>query len=283
MVPYISSPSSLHAQVHIVMALAAEARPIITALKLSKLTHITEYTVFADKLKHVHLIVSGVGRVNAAAATAFLHALTGRPKQSCYLNIGIAGSGLYALGECVLAHKLIDHCDGKTWYPTIPQRPVKTGCLLTVAKPLLDYSNHDLLDMEAAGFFHTACRCVSQEQIRILKVVSDTQAQPHHHITAALVTDLMQQQLPILLEHIQDCQALATTENKLQPKLEEEQAFLQRWHFTTYQQHQLRELLRRWSLILTETSALSAAQPLRSAEQVLKFLTVQLDQANYRW
>ena len=98
----------------LVVALAAEARPLLASHRLQGVSG-HPYRICAGE--QTHLIVSGIGKVAAAAATAYLRALIG-DTPAAWLNIGIAGHGNQAVGTALLAHKVVDAASGKPFYPT---------------------------------------------------------------------------------------------------------------------------------------------------------------------
>ena len=73
-----------------VIALQAEARPLIKSLKLTKRTGKTPFPVFES---HYHrLVISGIGEIKSAAATGYLLGLfTAKPE--AIINLGLAGHG----------------------------------------------------------------------------------------------------------------------------------------------------------------------------------------------
>ena len=256
---------------NLVTALAAEARPLIERYRLAKIE--ADFPLYrGDGLQ---LIVAGVGRVCAAAATAYLAGRTpARPL--AWLNIGIAGHGSLAVGTPLLAHKITD---GRTvYYPAFPFRPpCATSPVHTVDRPETSYRDGIAFDMEAAGFWPTACRFASAELVHCLKIVSDNPDHPADHLDAAALGKL-------LAEHIDLVDRLQTLIAPLAQSLAPGQqappfyaAALQRWRFTTTQQHQLRRLLHQWRALAPEESPWDGAQaPLQSGGDALHFLRQRL-------
>src|SRR5690348_6346061 len=93
---------------NIVVALHSEAKPLIEYYYLKKICSETlPFPVFSNKDRSIHLVVSGIGKIKTAAATTFLHCLTGNKSFSCFLNIGISGSSQYPIGALILAAKIV--------------------------------------------------------------------------------------------------------------------------------------------------------------------------------
>ena len=164
----------------LVVALAAEARPLLASYRLQGVSG-HPYRICADE--QTHLIVSGIGKVAAAAATAYLRALIG-DTPAAWLNIGIAGHGSQAVGTPLLAHKVVDVASGKPFYPTFTAPPpCRTTLLHTVdhAQPPVGDAAYD---MEASGFCEAAQRFATSERIHCLKVVSDNPQSPYQTLNA---------------------------------------------------------------------------------------------------
>ncbi len=72
--------------INFVLDLPSEARPLLTYFVLQKLDSSTDFPLYEkDGLR---LIVTGIGKIAAAAATAYLHAL--RPTTpAVWFNIGV--------------------------------------------------------------------------------------------------------------------------------------------------------------------------------------------------
>ena len=70
----------------LVVATAAEAKPFCEKLSLNKADDAV-FTVYQND--HIHLIISGIGKTNAAMATA---ALCLRYQPECICNLGAAGA-----------------------------------------------------------------------------------------------------------------------------------------------------------------------------------------------
>ncbi len=196
-----------------VVALEAEARPIVERFRLARDADDRSFKVFRGEQRV--LIVSGVGKVAAAAATAHLSATCGGERDAVWLNVGVAGHGTRAVGEAVLAHKILDRASGRAWYP--PQlftgrafpAPFATDQVTTVDRPELEYTEPGAFDMEASGFYATACRFASAELVHCLKVVSDGPAAPVEKVTAEGVRGLIERVLPVVEALVEECGRLS--------------------------------------------------------------------------
>ncbi len=82
--------------INLVVALPAEARPLIEFFRLKEKTTIGTFRMYRQE--DMSLVISGPGKIAAAAATALLAGSNTTGKQAAWLNIGIAGHATYAIG-----------------------------------------------------------------------------------------------------------------------------------------------------------------------------------------
>ncbi len=177
----------------LVVALPAEARPLIDHYRLARWRSDLPFAI--HRSDDIALIRSGVGKTNAAAATALLGALN-KNRQSLWLNIGIAGHRSLPIGELVTANPIIDLASGQRW-DTPPSRslPLASQICRTVDQASGDYFDTGITDMEASGFISIATRFTRPEHILVLKIISDNADHPARKVTASQVEQLCQQQV----------------------------------------------------------------------------------------
>ena len=82
-----------------VVALKEEAQIILEHFKLKAVNQKTIYPIYKNEEETHWLIISGIGRSNAAAATAYLYSFSKASKYTSWVNIGIAGSGKGNYGD----------------------------------------------------------------------------------------------------------------------------------------------------------------------------------------
>ena len=262
----------------LVVALAAEARPLLASYRLQSVSG-HPYRICARE--QTHLIVSGIGKVAAAAATAYLRALIG-DTPAAWLNIGIAGHGSQAVGTPLLAHKVVDAASGKPFYPAFTAPPLcHTTLLHTIAQaqpPVGDAA----YDMEASGFCEAAQRFATSERIHCFKVVSDNPQSSYQTLNAEKVEALIEAQLDMVAqvgEHLRAISQQLLALHADPPGLAELTA---RWQFTATQQHQLRGLLvRRQTLAPATPIANDDLLALQSRNEVLAYLQQRLDDVEF--
>jgi len=271
----------LSARLNIVVALPCEARPLINFYKLQQ-QH--AWPVFCDPDKKIYLAVSGPGKVKAACATTLLANTPHSHPTACFLNLGIAGADQHAIGEIFCIHKITDNDTQQSWYPTLRHNtPLASEALITVAKAKLNYRPNSLIDMEAAGFFQAAHLFVSQEHNQLLKIVSDNTYSADIKIKPKAVEQLINAQMNTIDMVVNDLLQLSREESKRQLHLIDFAWITERWHFSQYQQYQLKELLRRWQVIYKNTPLRDKIATRKEAKEVLNDLSTRLEAATYAW
>lgn len=266
----------MNGRVHLVVALSAEARPIIRRYRLKRRDDARGFTVHEGP-EHF-LVVSGTGTLSSAAATAFLHGFAGS-RTAAWINVGIAGSRNHAVGRSVLAHKIVEPQSRRAHYPALPFRPpCPSDTLWTVDRPERTFPDDGLYDMEASGFACTATRFATRELVHALKVASDGPATP--------TTALNERQVETLIEgSLETLEALSIAVRALLQQLERRSAdpdglaaMTGRHRYTVSQARLLRELLSRHAAVYGPLSATMAAglSTAPNASTVLRALEEEL-------
>ena len=98
--------------INLVVALQAEARPIIEALGLVQDSQAGIIPMYCNG--SVSLVVSGIGRPFCAAAVTHLFHRTAQDKDQAWLNIGIAGHQQVPVGSVILASRITEHVSGRS-------------------------------------------------------------------------------------------------------------------------------------------------------------------------
>ena len=234
---------------HFIIALPAEARPVIEHFRLRDRRTDSGFPVYRND--GMALAVSGPGKVAAAAATASLAAHGSNRATTAWLNIGIAGHATHTVGSGFLVHHISDRATGKNWYPPqLIDADLPRGSLQTVDVPETGYAGDTLYDMEASGFFPVACRYSTAELVQCFKVVSDNREQAASGVTAQGCEQLIAGRLDAIEQLAQTLAGFAqehTAWHTPHPELERLSAH---WHFTVAQQHRLTRLAHRWKTLL---------------------------------
>ena len=257
----------------LVVALAAEARPLLAPHRLQGVSG-HPYRICAGE--QTHLIVSGIGKVAAAAATAYLRALIG-DASAAWLNIGIAGHGSQAVGTALLVHKVVDAASGKPFYPTFTTPPPCRTTLLHTVDRVQPATGDAAYDMEASGFCEAAQRFATSERVHCLKVVSDNPQSSYQTLDAGKVEALIESQLDTVAQIGEHLRTLSQQLHALHadpPGLAE---LIAHWQFTATQQHQLRGLLARWQTLTGQPFRSTDILSLPSRDAVLYYLQERLN------
>ncbi len=221
---------------HFIVALHAEAKPLIDHYGLEP-TNERAFRVFEGGSRR--LVVSGVGKVAAAAATTYLH---DKPLD-VWINVGIGGHRARAPGEIVRASRVSDGSTGARYYPTsVGLSRFEAEGVTTVDVPETAFASKDVFDMEASGFYPTALRFSTCELVHCVKIISDNLETGTDLLTGKRIGELVEGNLDTITTLVDHLETLATEIEPLRvvPDLE---PFLQSWHFTASQKRRLLQIL----------------------------------------
>jgi hypothetical protein len=181
-----------------VVAFKGEAQPLIDFYQLAKVNDFP-YPLFRND-QH-SLIISGLGRDRAVSATTALHQVTNKPNLG-WINLGIAGHGSIEIGEALIAGKITDDSSIESFYPPqIFEHSFAVSCLQTCSKPCSNYQPDLGYDMEAHGFYRTACQFSIRELVQVIKIVSDN---PDHDLK-----QVSPKEVPAMIErHLKEIDSL---------------------------------------------------------------------------
>ncbi|WP_139559629.1 nucleoside phosphorylase-I family protein [Methylotetracoccus oryzae] len=265
--------------VHFVVALPAEAKPLIAHYQLKRRTGEDAFAIFEKD--GISLTVAGVGKLATAAAVAYTHVLFGKPANAIWLNVGLAGHAHHPLGSAWLAHKVTDAERGKSWYPAIA---FKAACpsaeIRTVSQPETEYAGDCLYDMEAAAFLDAASRFSTLELIHCLKAVSDNRDHAICDIDPARASAWVDGIIDTVT-HTQQC--LRRLAEQLRPAATPDQPdWLAALHFTAQQRLQLDRLLQRWH-VLTDNRPLPEPPVIGNGREALGWLLREIEREPVIW
>lgn len=229
---------------------------------------------------NINLVVAGMGRVNAAAATAYLAAVTRREciNDAIWINAGIAGHRTLPLGESVIVHKITEVQTGVAFYPL----PVPTGLcsteLLTVDVPESDYSYEAAYDMEGSAFWSVARKFSPLEFIQLVKVVSDNPSNGVATLNKQRIDEYMRQLANKLDDVVKQLQELACRHNAAQSLPEIFEKLSCQYKFTVTQKRQLQRACQRFAATgIDEELEKFASEMFPSAKELLRKMNSRLD------
>jgi nucleoside phosphorylase len=185
---------------YIISAMDIEARAIIKYLNLKKTTD-RPFETYQNE--EVHLVISGVGKINAAGATSYLlkDTLKSYTHNDYAINIGICGSlnNKFNVGDLVLVNKVVDYEKKRKYYTDIlVKHNLKEGSIQSIDTLHSNYEfEEDLVDMESSAFFEIASKFLSVHQVYVLKIVSDkvSKNQPLERLTNKYIDELIYDKL----------------------------------------------------------------------------------------
>lgn len=225
-----------------VAALHCEAKPVIDFFRLKKSHDHHAFDIYRSE--DMCCIVSGIGKLNAAAATAWIAALHQKSRSIAWINIGTAGSQSYAIGSAWSINKITDIESGHRYYPVpVINSQLRSEHCETHNQPDDQYQLSSLSDMEASAFFGTATRFSSAELVHCIKVVSDNSETPCNR-DKSKVSQLIQQNIKAITEFSQGLVQLNMKIEKMGISESDWQRLLSQAHFSQTQKSQLKNSLR---------------------------------------
>lgn len=234
--------------IYVMMALYQEAHGLIRELELKKNTAYAPFEVFDNESAGIRLVVTGVGEIAAAAATAAVCARDGADAADFLINIGCCAAGgcepadrdmdsgygaahAAQIGDLYVCHKITEQATGKTFYPDILYRhPWKERELVTGMQPLQRAAAQGVLyDMEAAAVYQAGIRFFSPDRMLFLKVVSDFGVVGQERMTAETLAGLLEQHVKAVAAFLANLREAADEEDALRSGgiLQEDEAVLE--------------------------------------------------------
>jgi adenosylhomocysteine nucleosidase len=225
-----------------VIALHCEAKPVIDLYRLKKKPTHHGFDLYQNQ--DMQCVISGIGKINAAAATAWVAAVNQDQPSLAWINLGTAGAAEHALGSIFWVSKISQEGSSKHLFPvpTFTSGFAASACV-SLSEPSTDYQSSQIFDMEASAFFATATRFSSAEQIHCLKVISDNQQQQTGQDKTA-ISNLISPQMPAIGAFIDKLQTLNRQMCQLEIDPADWRGILGQSHFSQTQQARLKTALR---------------------------------------
>ena len=235
-----------------IVALQPEARPLIDRYKLVKRNDTTSFPIFENE--NHRLIISGMGRINAAAATGFLLSQIEHDSEAI-LNLGIAGHGELPINTPFIANRVF-HLEEKNVHypPPVIDCSIARSALQTCNDSEKAYAQQIGYDMEAHSICSVAYKSITRELVQIIKVVSDNPSRPLNSFEPRIATDLIAAQLSLIVEIAEHLDSLAQSISK-DPKIFSLIKKIKiRHHFSATQTHQLEKIIHQAHILGLEHS-----------------------------
>jgi nucleoside phosphorylase len=225
-----------------ICALHCEAKPVIDRYRLKKSHDESAFDVYYGD--GMACVVSGIGKVASAAASAWVAALHANEAALGWINLGVAGAAEHDIGELFLLDKIVDGDSGQAFYPVpVSASAQRGGTCLTLNRPGQDYREDVLFDMEASGFMQSALRFSSAELIQVLKVISDNR-QRQTGLDRRRVSELIAKNIEAIAGQANGLIRLKNETAALESPAASWQRLLELAHFTRTQKNRLRVLWR---------------------------------------
>lgn len=148
-----------------------EAKPIIKSYNMKRDMNCRYFEYFESE--NAGLIISGTGKINAAAAIVYMLSKSCIKNTDIAVNFSIGGSYKRNTGDLILADKIIDIDEEKAYYPDVLiKNAFVEGTVETYSNTEIAENAADAFDMEASGFFEAASKFLSPNQIQVIKLIA---------------------------------------------------------------------------------------------------------------
>ena len=267
-----------------VVALRSEATLIINFFRMKLKSNCKLFKIYCNLDESHCLVISGIGKINSAAATTYLSQKTSLKEWTFWINIGIAGYKENTLGELYVIDKIIDKASKKNYYPSfIIDRNVKRASLLTLDKVKSSNYGDLIYDMEGSGFFEIANKIIHKEFILMLKIISDTPKDSVKNINKHKIEELFDKKKDEILEIIGQIELFSSEEKKKLYIPEVFELILKKWRFSETQRSKLKFLVRRLNACKVLDNVFEEINLLSNSNQVINYLSLRLKKIKIDW
>ena len=267
-----------------VIALKEEAQVILNHFKLKLVNEKTIYPIYKNEEETHWLIISGIGRNNSAASTAYLYSYSNASKYTSWINIGIAGSDKGNYGDLYLVDKISTNQRKKSTYPsTMPKATVPKMHLFTSDIPISDYTSYELIDMEGSAFFDIASKLTSKEFICLMKVISDGPKNDIKGISKLKITNLIKVNLFKINDVVSYYERISEEGFLIIDKPELFYDIKSKWHFSATQSFKLETLLRRIEIFCNKKEIEKIIKNCETSKSVINVLNLKIKNNLVNW
>ena len=255
-----------------VIALKAEAEEIINNYALERV-ETKPFPVYKNRDIDIWLVLSGMGQINAVAATTYLYVKSDASYNTIWINLGIVGSRNFKVGELVQIDKITSNEFRDNYYPspaTFKNNNIERSNLITVNKPEMLFKSDGVYDMEGYAFFSFAKKIASYELISVLKIISDIPGTDLSKIDKIGVERLFSKKMPLIekvLKNLLSLQEILLLQQR-NPNYFDEICQQRKFSFT--QKVTLRKYLTQWQSRFPLRSPLSEIEKKMTTSQILK-------------
>ena len=255
-----------------VIALKAEAKEIIKNYALERVAT-KPFQVYKNRDIDIWLVLSGIGQINAVAATTYLYVKSDASYNTIWINLGIVGSRNFKVGELVQIDKITSNEFRDNYYPspaTFKNNNIERSNLITVNKPEMLFKSDGVYDMEGYAFFSFAKKIASYELISVLKIISDIPGTDLSKIDKIGVERLFSKKMPLIervLKNLLSLQKILLLQQR-NPNYFDEICQQRKFSFT--QKVTLRKYLTQWQSRFPLRNPLGEIEQKMTTSQILK-------------
>ena len=255
-----------------VIALKAEAKEIIKNYALERVAT-KPFQVYKNRGIDIWLVLSGIGQINAVAATTYLYVKSDASYNTIWINLGIVGSRNFKVGELVQIDKITSNEFRDNYYPspaTFKNNNIERSNLITVNKPETLFKSDGVYDMEGYAFFSFAKKIASYELISVLKIISDIPGTDLSKIDKIGVERLFSKKMPLIekvLKNLLSLQEILLLQQR-NPNYFDEICQQRKFSFT--QKVTLRKYLTQWQSRFPLRNPLGEIEQKMTTSQILK-------------
>ena len=266
-----------------VVALKVEAEIILDEYNMNFDPEFTLFQVFRNFEKTRWLILSGIGRHNSAAATTYLYMISKASRSTCWINLGIAGSGKGHYGDLCLVNKISNNDSSNTYPATMPKVTFHKMNLFTTDVPLTDYTLHELIDMEGSAFYDITNKLSGREFICLMKVISDGPNNNIEDLNKFKIRELIKLNIANIKTIVSYYEKLSMDQYQIiqQPKILSE--ILSQWHFSVSQKHQLENLIKRINTLSKDEEIIKLIKDCKNSRSVITNLEAKILNTKVDW
>jgi hypothetical protein len=179
--------------VNLVIALPAEAKPLIDELDLQRDQGHMRMPVYVGR--GIRLVITGPGIKASAQGVHYLRTIQASGN-SRWINLGICGHGTLEVGAPLMIDRIIDMRSAEEWsLPRSRFAGYRSGPLTCVTRVQSDYLPDMAYDMESSGFIQAVADVADVTCARVFKIVSDNPHSDSRRISGKFVRTLFRQQL----------------------------------------------------------------------------------------
>ena len=266
-----------------VVALKAEAEIILDEYNMNFDPEFTLFQVFRNFEKTRWLILSGIGRHNSAAATTYLYLISKASRSTSWINLGIAGSGKGHYGDLCLVNKISNNGFSNTYPATMPKASCHKMNLFTTDVTLIDYSLHELIDMEGSAFYDITNKLSGREFICLMKVISDGPNNNIEDLNKFKIRELIKLNIANIKTIVSYYEKLSMNQYQIiqQPKILSK--ILSQWHFSVSQKHRLEKLIKRINILSKDEEITKLIKDCKNSRSVITTLETKILNTKVDW